>query len=146
MWKEFKEFVLRGNMIDMAMGIILGTAFGAIINSLVNDIIMPPLGLLLKKVDFSNLFIDLSGKHFTSLAEAKAAGAPTINYGIFINYLITFLIVSLVLFFFVREVNQLRRPKHEEKQTTKSCPFCYSSIPVQATRCPYCTSELGDKN
>ncbi len=140
--KEFRDFAIRGNVLDMAVGIIIGTAFNKIVSSLINDIIMPPFGLLLGKVDFSNLFINLSGTPYTSLAEAKAAGAPTINYGVFINHLIHFFIVSFVMFLFVRQINRFRRKKEEEKPKTKTCPFCCSTIPVNAKRCPYCTSNL----
>ncbi len=143
MFKEFKEFALKGNMLDLAVGIILGSAFGKIITSLVNDILMPPLGLLLGKVDFSNLFIDLSGKGYKSLQEAKAAGGATLNYGIFINVLIDFIIVSLVMFLLIKQINKLNRKKQEPKPvSTKECPYCFSQINIKATRCPNCTSEL----
>ncbi len=143
MLKEFKEFVLRGNVVDMAVGIIIGTAFGRIITSLVNDILMPPIGLLLGRVDFSNLFISLSGR-YASLAEAQAAGAPTINYGLFINTMLDFIIVALVIFLLVRQVNRLRRPAPAApaEPTTRECPYCLSTIPLKATRCPHCTSQL----
>jgi len=145
MLKEFKEFALRGNVLDLAIGIIIGTAFGAIIVSLVNDVIMPPIGLLLGKVDFANLFIDLSGKGFPSVAAAKAAGAPTINYGAFINTLINFIIVAFVIFLLVRVINKLKRPpevKPAAAPNTRECPYCISTISIKATRCPNCTSEL----
>jgi large conductance mechanosensitive channel len=143
MLKEFKEFVLRGNVVDMAVGIIIGTAFGRIITSLVNDILMPPIGLLLGRVDFSNLFISLSGR-YASLAEAQAAGAPTINYGLFINTVLDFIIVALVIFLLVCQVNRLRRPAPAApaEPTTRECPYCLSTIPLKATRCPHCTSQL----
>ncbi len=141
MWKEFKEFIMRGNVIDLAVGIIIGAAFGKIVTSLVNDIIMPPIGLLLGKVDFSNLFINLSGQPYATLAAAKEAGAATINYGAFINTVIDFLIVALAIFLVVRVVNRLRR-KPEAAPTTKECPYCCTAIPIQATRCPHCTSQL----
>ncbi len=141
MLKEFKEFIMRGNVLDMAIGIIIGAAFGKIVTSLVNDILMPPIGLLLGRVDFSNLFINLSGHPYKTLAEAKAAGAATINYGVFLNNVIDFIIVSFAIFLLVRQINRLKR--QEEKQvTTKECPYCHSNIPIKAIRCPYCTSEL----
>jgi large conductance mechanosensitive channel len=145
MLKEFKEFAMRGNVLDLAIGIVIGTAFGAIIASLVNDVIMPPIGLLLGKVDFANLFIDLSGKGFASVAAAKAAGAPTINYGTFINTLINFIIVAFVIFLLVRVINRLKRPpevKPAAEPATKECPYCISTISIKASRCPNCTSEL----
>lgn len=142
MLKEFKEFALRGNVLDMAIGIIIGAAFGRIISSLVNDILLPPIGLLLGKVDFSNLFINLSGKAFASLADAKAAGAATINYGVFLNEVINFLIVAFAIFFLVRQINRFKRPAAVPEPTTKACPFCQTEIPIKATRCPHCTSQL----
>uniref|UniRef100_A0A7C3J5H9 Large-conductance mechanosensitive channel n=1 Tax=candidate division WOR-3 bacterium TaxID=2052148 RepID=A0A7C3J5H9_UNCW3 len=145
MLKEFKEFALKGNMLDLAVGLIIGASFGKIITSLVNDIIMPPLGLLIGKVDFSNLFIDLSGKGYKSLQDAKAAGAATINYGAFINVLIDFVIVAFAMFLLIKQVNKLNRKKEQvktEEPTTKECPFCHSQINIKATRCPFCTSEI----
>jgi len=142
MLKEFKEFALKGNMLDMAIGIIIGAAFGKIISSLVSDILMPPLGLLLGKMDFSNLFVNLSGQEYFTLAAAKAAGAPTINYGIFLNTVIDFLIVAFAIFLLVRQINKLKRQPPAAPRNTKECPFCAISIPVQARRCPHCTSEL----
>ena len=144
MIKEFREFIMRGNVIDMAVGIIIGIAFGAIVNSLVNDVIMPLIGFLLGNVDFSNLFINLSGTHYASLVEAKSAGAPVIAYGVFINALINFLIIAFVVFILVKQVNRLRQPKKEVPvtPTTKECAYCFSTIPLKATRCPHCTSEL----
>ena len=144
MWKDLKAFILRGNVLDLAVGIIIGAAFGKIVSSLVNDVVMPPLGLLLGKVDFSNLFINLSGKPLESLAAAKAVGAATINYGAFINGVLDFLIVAVVVFFLVRGFNRLL-PKPKETPaapSTKDCPFCLSVVPLKATRCPYCTSQL----
>ena len=146
MLNEFKKFILRGNVIDLAVAFIVGGAFNKIITSLVNDVIMPPIGLLLAKVNFSNLFVNLSGSAYKSLAEAQQAGAPTINYGLFLNNLIDFLIVGLVMFFLVRFVNQLQtlspaKPAVSEP-TTKECPFCNTLIPIKAKRCPNCTSEL----
>lgn len=146
MWQEFKAFVMRGNALDMAVGIIIGAAFGSIVNSLVNDILMPPIGLLLGGVDFTNLFISLSGESYTSLADAQAAGAATINYGVFLNTIINFLIVALAIFLLVKAVNQLQRRLEPEEEpaapTTKECPYCLTGIPVKATRCPHCTSQL----
>jgi large conductance mechanosensitive channel len=147
MLNEFKTFALRGNVVDLAIGVIIGGAFGKIITSLVNDILMPPIGLLLGKVDFSNLYINLSRTPYASLAEAKAAGAPTINYGAFLTTLIDFLIVAFVVFLVVRLFNRLRReaPAAPAAPTTKECPYCRSSIHINAVRCPYCTSELEGK-
>jgi len=144
MWKEIKAFILRGNVIDLAVGVIIGAAFGKIIASLVSDILMPPVGLLLGRVDFSNLFINLSGQAYPTLADAKAAGAATINYGVFLNTIIEFLIVALALFVVIRQVNRLKAQKEAAPAapTTKDCPFCYSAIPIKATRCPNCTSQL----
>ncbi len=151
MMKEFREFIMRGNVLDMAVGIIIGVAFGAIINSLVKDVIMPPIGLLLGKVDFTNLLVVLQQGSTTpgpydSLASAQAAGAVSINYGVFINTIINFLIIALVIFLIVRTVNQMRRkyeaPKVAPAPATKECPFCLSKIPIGAKRCAYCTSQL----
>lgn len=143
MLKEFKEFAMRGNVIDLAIGVIIGAAFGKIVASLVSDIIMPPIGLIMGGVDFSNLFINLSSTTYASLAEAQAAGAPTINYGLFINTIIHFLIVAFAIFMVVRQINKLqRKPEAPEAPSTKECPYCASSIVVKAMRCPYCTSEL----
>ena len=149
MIKEFKEFIMRGNVMDMAVGIIIGAAFGGIVKSLVDDVIMPPMGLLLGKVDFANLFVVLkeSAKTpgpYASVAAAKAAGATTLNFGLFVNTIINFVIVGFAIFVMVKGVNQLRRPKSVPagEPTTKNCPFCYSLIPIKATRCPNCTSEL----
>jgi large conductance mechanosensitive channel len=148
MLKEFKEFVLRGNVLDMAVGIIIGAAFGTIVASLVNDVIMPPIGLLLGGVDFANLFILLKAGSpaapYASLAEAQAAGAVTINYGVFINSVVSFLIVAFVVFLLIRTINRLRREEEAppEEPTTKECPYCLSTIPIKATRCAHCTSEL----
>jgi len=144
MWREFKEFAMRGNVLDMAIGIIIGAAFGKIVSSFVNDILMPPIGLLLGGVDFSDLFINLSGKPYASLAEAKAAGAATINYGVFLNAVLDFVIVAFAVFLLVRQVNRLRRQPEPAPAapTTKECPYCLSVISLRATRCPYCTSDL----
>ena len=141
MLKEFKEFAMRGSMLDLAIGIVLGAAFGRIITSLVNDILMPPIGLMLGGLDFASLFISLRGGPYPSIAAAKAAGAPTINYGIFLNAVIDFVIVAFVLFLVVRQVNRMRRDP-EPTATTKPCPFCVSTIPIGAVRCPECTSDL----
>jgi large conductance mechanosensitive channel len=144
MLKEFKEFAMRGNVLDLAIGIIIGAAFGKIITSFVNDILMPPVGLILGKVDFSNLFINLSGKSYATLAEAKAAGAATVNYGLFLNTVIDFAIVTFAIFMLVRVVNRMRRQPEPAPAalTTQECPYCFSSIPIKATRCPHCTSQL----
>jgi large conductance mechanosensitive channel len=145
MLQEFKEFALRGNVVDLAIGIIIGGAFGQIVTSFVNDILMPPIGLLLGNVDFSNLFINLSGGRFDSLAAAQEAGAATINYGLFISSVIDFLIVAFAIFLLVRQINRMQRREEEAPAapTTKECPYCLSTIPLEATRCPHCTSELG---
>ena len=144
MLKEFKEFIMRGNVLDMAIGIVIGGAFGKIVTSLVNDILMPPIGVLLGNVDFASLFINLSGKPYASLADAKAAGAATINYGLFVNTVIDFVIVAFVIFLLIRAVNRMRREKETAPAapTTKECPYCLSSIPIKATRCANCTSQL----
>lgn len=142
MLKEFKEFAMRGSMLDLAVGIIIGAAFGKIITSLVNDIIMPPIGLVLGKVDFSSLFINLSGKTYNTLSEAKAAGAATINYGMFLNTVVDFLIVAFVIFFIIRQINKLKRQQEAPPVTTRECPFCCSMVSLKALRCPNCTSEL----
>ena len=141
MLKEFKEFALRGNLMDMAVGIVLGVAFGRIVTSLVNDIVMPPFGLAIGGIDFSNLFLTLRGGPFPSMVAAKAAGAPTINYGVFLNTVVDFLIVAFVLFLVVRQINRMQRPA-QAAPITKSCPYCLSTIPLGAVRCPNCTSEL----
>lgn len=149
MFKEFKEFAIKGNVIDMAVGIIIGAAFGSIVNSLVNDVIMPPIGLLLGKVDFSNLFIVLkegtsAPSPYSTLAEAKKAGAVTLNFGLFINTIISFLIVAFSVFLLIKNVNRLKRQKEVPPPvpTTKECPYCFSTIPIKAIRCPNCTSDL----
>ena len=142
MLKEFREFIARGNVVDLAVGVIIGAAFGKIVASLVNDLIMPPFGLLLGGVNFKDLFISLNGQAYKSLADAQAAGAPTINYGNFINTLIEFIIIAFVIFLLVKGINRLKRPAAAAAPTTKECPYCKTSIPLQATRCPNCTSEL----
>ena len=147
MLQDFKAFVLRGNVIDMAVGIIVGVAFGAVINSLVKDIIMPPIGLALGNVDFTNLFVvlkqGLTPGPYASLAAAQAAGAVTINYGTFINTIVNLLIIAAAVFFLiVRPIARLQAPKKVAAPTTKECPYCFTSIPIKASRCPNCTSEL----
>ncbi len=145
MLREFKEFAMRGNVLDMAVGIILGAAFGRIITSLVNDVIMPPIGLLLGRVDFSSLFINLSGASYASLADAKKAGAATINYGLFLNCTLDFLVVAIVIFLLIRQVNRFKRQSEPvaSAPATKDCQYCLTAIPLKATRCPHCTSQLG---
>lgn len=142
MIEEFKKFVMRGNVLDMAVGIIIGAAFGKIVTSFVNDVLMPPLGLLLGKVDFSNLFINLSSTPAETLAEAKAAGLPVIAYGAFLNSVVDFLIVAFAIFMLIRQVNKLVPQKEEAAPEPHLCPYCKTEIPEEATRCPHCTSEL----
>jgi large conductance mechanosensitive channel len=144
MIKEFKEFVVKGNVLDMAVGIIIGASFGKVVTSFVNDVMMPPIGLLLGKVDFSNLFINISGKSFESLVDAKKAGAATLNYGLFLNTTIDFLIVGFAIFILVRQVNRLKRQTPAAAPVTRKCPFCFTDIPVKATRCPHCTSTIAE--
>jgi large conductance mechanosensitive channel len=145
MLKEFKDFVMRGNVLDLAVAVIIGGAFGKIVTSFVNDILMPPIGLLLGGVDFANLFLSLDGKTYDSLEAAKAAGAATVNYGVFLNTVIDFLIVAFVIFFVVRTANRMKKPAPAAapaEPTTKECPHCFTQIPIKATRCPNCTSQL----
>ena len=146
MFKEFREFALRGNVVDMAVGLIIGAAFGAIIGSLVADVLMPPLGWIMGGVDFSNLFLIIKDGSmpgpYASLAEAQKAGAVSINYGVFINTLINFAIVALAMFLLIRAMNHLRRPEPAAAPPTKECPYCFSSMPVMATRCSQCTSPI----
>jgi large conductance mechanosensitive channel len=142
MFKGLREFIMRGNVLDLAVAVVIGAAFGKIVTSLVNDILMPPLGLALKNVDFSNLFVDLSGGHHTTLAEAKAAGDATIAYGVFLNNVIDFVIVALAIYFVILAANKMKRAPAPADPTTKECPFCHTSIPIAATRCPNCTSML----
>lgn len=146
LFSDFKDFILRGNVVDLAVGIIIGIAFGAIVSSLVNDIIMPPIGRLLGNVDFSNLFINLSGTSYSSLADARAAGAAVIAYGAFINTIINFLIIAFVLFIIIRFMNRLvhqaKKAETAAAPPTRECPFCFSNISPKATRCPQCTSQL----
>ncbi len=142
MVEEFKKFIMRGNVLDMAVGIIIGAAFGKIVTSFVNDLLMPPLGLILGNVDFSNLFINLSSTPAATLAEAKAAGLPVIAYGSFLNSVVDFLIVAFAIFMLIRQVNKLMPKKEEEAPEPHLCPYCKTEIPEEATRCPHCTSEL----
>jgi large conductance mechanosensitive channel len=141
MMKEFKEFAMRGNVLDMAVGIIIGAAFGQIVTSFVQDVLMPPIGRLLGHVDFSNLFVNLSGTHYPTIAAAKAAGAVTLNYGLFLNTIINFLIVAFAVFLLVRQVNLAPKPA-PAPAATRDCPYCLSGIPMKATKCAHCTSEL----
>ena len=145
MWKEFKEFVMRGSVLDLAVGFVVGAAFGKIVTSLVNDVLMPPIGMLLGRINFSNLFINLSAQPYATLAEAQAAGAATINYGVFLNTVMEFVIVAFALFLLIRQVNRLRREPEAAPAapTTKECPYCFTEIPIKARRCPHCTSQLG---
>lgn len=142
MFTEFKKFALRGNVLDLAVGVIVGAAFGKIVNSLVNDVLMPPLGLLIGRVDFTNLFVHLGRVHYNSLAEAKTAGAPTLNYGIFLNTIIEFLIVAYAVFLMIRQVNRVLG--RVEPKPVRPCPFCRLEVAVDATRCPHCTSRIGE--
>ena len=145
MLKEFKEFAMRGNVIDLAIGVIIGGAFGKIVSSFVGDVIMPLIGLLLGKINFANLFFNLSGEGYTSLAVAQEAGAPTLNYGLFINSIVDFLIVAFVIFLVIRGINKLQKPKPAPTPATpitKKCPYCVTEIAIEATRCPNCTSQL----
>jgi large conductance mechanosensitive channel len=142
MFKEFKEFAMKGNVLDMAVGIVIGAAFGGIVTSFVNDVLMPPLGRLLGHMDFSNLFISLNGQHYDTIAAAKAAGAATLNYGLFINAVVNFLIVAFAIFLLVRAVNRMRKQEPAAAPTTRDCPRCLSSVPLKATRCAFCTSDL----
>jgi large conductance mechanosensitive channel len=147
MLKDFKEFVMRGNVVDMAVGIIIGASFGGIVKSLVDDVIMPPIGMVLGNVDFSNLYLVLkdgaTAGPYAALAEAKKAGAVTVNYGVFANTVISFLIVAMAVFLLVRMVNKLRKEAPAEAATTKECKWCAMAIPLHASRCPHCTSEVG---
>ena len=143
MLKEFKEFAMRGSVLDMAIGIILGAAFGKVVTALVTEILMPPIGMLLGHVDFSSFVINLSGTHYATMAEAKKAGAAVIGYGMFVNTIFEFVIVAFAVFLVVRQINRLRKPAPAPAAPElKECPFCVSSVPAKATRCPQCTSEL----
>ena len=150
MWEEFKNFAMKGNVLDLAIGVVIGGAFGKIVTSLVDDIIMPIFGSLVGKVDFSNLYINLSGTNFNSLKEAKAAGAATINYGLFLNNIINFLIIAFSIFIVIRQANKFRDfaiiKKKEEAPTSKKCKYCFTEIDIKATRCPNCTSILENNN
>lgn len=143
MWKEFKLFILRGNVLELAVAVVLGAAFGRIVTSLVEDVLMPPVGLVLGGVDFRNLFIDLSRGGYATLAEAQAAGAPTLRYGLFINTIVNFLIVAFTIFLVVRSVNRMF--PSPVPVATRDCPFCLSAVPVNARRCAHCTSELASE-
>ena len=142
MWKEFREFAARGSVIDLAVGVIIGAAFGKIVTSFVNDIIMPPIGMLLGGVDFSSFFFALDRGTYASVEAAKAAGAATINYGLFVNTVLEFLIIAFVIFLMVRQINRLKTPEPAPPSDTRNCPYCVSIIPVKASRCPFCTSEI----
>lgn len=143
MWNEFKTFIMRGSVLDMAVGIIIGASFNKIVSSLVDDVIMPPVGLLIGGINFSNMFVNLGPGDYDTLAAAQEAGAATVNYGLFINTLLEFLIVALVVFLLIRQINRLRaQPEKQETSTTRPCPYCVSTIPLKATRCPQCTSDL----
>ena len=142
MLKEFKEFAMKGNVLDMAIGVIMGAAFGKIVSSLVSDVLMPPIGLLLGGVDFSSLFLNLTGTAQPSLTAAKAAGAPTINYGVFLQATFDFLIIAFVIFLLVKQVNRLKKPEPTAAPTTKDCSQCLSTIPMKATKCAHCTSNV----
>ena len=146
MLKEFKEFAMKGNLLDMAIGIIIGAAFGKIITSFVNDVVMPPIGKLMGGVDFASLYVNLSDTAYASLEEAQAAGAPTLNYGAFINTVLDFIIVAIVIFFVVKSINKMKREEEAPpaEPTTKECPHCLTEIAIKATRCPNCTSQLSD--
>lgn len=144
MLQEFKKFAMRGNVIDMAVGVIIGGAFGKIVTSFTNDVLMPPIGLLLGKVDFSNLFVNLSATPYASVADAKKAGAATVNYGVFLNAVIDFVIIASVLFLMIQQINRLlaAKPEPAAGPTTRDCPYCLSQIVIKATRCAHCTSQL----
>ena len=142
MLSEFKQFVMRGNVVDLAVGFVIGGAFAKIVSSLTGDVLMPPLGVVLGHVDFSNLFINLSSKHYDTLTQAKAAGAATLNYGVFINTIIDFLIIAFAVFLLVKWVNRLTGADKPTPTTTKDCPYCLNSIPIAATKCGHCTSEV----
>jgi large conductance mechanosensitive channel len=142
MLKEFKEFAMRGTVVDLAIGVVIGAAFGKIVTSFVEDVLMPPIGLALGNVDFSNLFINLSGKDYPSVAAAKAAGAATLNYGIFLNSVLNFVIIAFAIFILIKQINRMQQPAPAAAPATKDCPHCLLAIPIKATRCAHCTSEL----
>ena len=146
MLKEFRDFAARGNVIDLAVGVIIGAAFGKVVASLVADLLMPPIGMALGRVNFSNLFISLNGVGYPSIEAAKQAGAPTINYGIFLNSIIEFLIVTVAFFQLVKQINRLKKPAPAVVPETRDCPFCVSKIPLKATRCPFCTAQVQDSS
>jgi large conductance mechanosensitive channel len=143
MLREFKAFVMRGNVVDLAVGIVIGAAFGGVVTSFVNDLLMPPIGLVIGRVNFTDLFVSLSGRSYPTLAAARAAGAPTLNYGLFLNSLINLVIIAFAVFLVVRQVNRLKGPPPPPAPATRECPQCATAIPVKARRCPHCTSELG---
>ena len=145
MLREFKAFLMRGNVVDLAVAVVLGAAFGAIVTSFVNDLLMPPLGLALGRVSFTDLFVTLSGPSYPTLAAAKAAGAPTLNYGVFINTIINFVFVAFAVFLLIRQVNRLKGPPPPPAPATRECPQCATPIPVKARRCPHCTSEVAPR-
>jgi large conductance mechanosensitive channel len=142
MWKEFREFIAKGNVLDLAVGVIIGGAFGKIVDSLVGDVILPPIGKIFGGLDFSNLFINLTDTPVATLAEAKEKGLATLNYGSFLSVFVNFLILAFVIFLIVKQANRLKRAEAPAAPTTKDCPHCFSAIPLKATRCPHCTSEL----
>jgi large conductance mechanosensitive channel len=142
MYSEFKTFIMRGNVVDLAVGVVIGAAFGKIVTSFVEDVLMPPIGLLLGNADFSNLFINLSGKDYPSVAAAKAAGAATLNYGMFFNNIINFLIIAFAIFLLIKQINRMQKPAPAAAPTTKECPYCLLDVPLKATKCAHCTSEL----
>jgi large conductance mechanosensitive channel len=142
MYKEFKEFIMRGNVVDLAVAVVIGAAFGKIVTSFVEDILMPPIGLALGNADFSNLFINLSGKDYPSVVAAKAAGAATLNYGIFFNNILNFVIIAFAIFLLIKQINRMQKPAPSAAPATRDCPYCLSAVPLKATRCGHCTSEL----
>ena len=139
---EFKEFAVKGNVVDMAVGIIIGAAFGSVVNSLVKDVIMPPIGMFMGDINFADMFVALDGKAYASLAEAQAAAAPTINYGLFINSIISFIIVALAVFMLIKQINAMKKQPAPPDPNTKECPYCKESIPIAAVKCSHCTSDL----
>jgi len=143
MMKEFREFAARGNVVDLAVGVIIGAAFGKIVTSLVNDIVMPPIGMIIGRIDFKNLYVAMNGQHYATLADAQKAGVATINYGTFVNTVLEFLIIAFVIFLLVRQINRLKTPAPSPPtEDARDCPFCVSRISNKATRCPNCTSDL----
>jgi len=142
MLEEFRQFIRRGNVVDLAVAVVIGAAFGKIVTSFVDDILMPPIGVALGNVDFSNLFINLSGKEYPSVPAAKAAGAATLNYGIFINNILNFIIIAFAVFLLVRQINRMQTPAPAPATATKDCPYCLTPVPVKAVKCAHCTSEI----